>query len=53
MPRVRGRGQICLQIGLAESAVKVHVAEILKKLERHSRTQAAVLVKALEHGDEA
>jgi len=28
--------------------VKVHVTAILKKLECHSRTQAAVLVKALE-----
>src|SRR2546427_4864695 len=33
---------------LAENTVKVHVTAILKKLECHSRTQAAVLVKALE-----
>lgn len=40
--------QIAYQLGLAENTVKVHVTAILKKLECHSRTQAAVLVKALE-----
>ncbi|MDR6990472.1 response regulator transcription factor [Luteimonas sp. 3794] len=44
--------QIAHQLGLAENTVKVHVTAILKKLECHSRTQAAVLVKALERDDE-
>lgn len=46
--------QIAHTLGLAENTVKVHVTAILKKLECHSRTQAAVLVKALEpEGDVA
>ena len=45
--------QIAHQLGLAENTVKVHLTAILKKLECHSRTQAAVLVKALEREDEA
>jgi len=40
--------QIAHELGLAENTVKVHVSAILKKLDCHSRTQAAVLVKALE-----
>ncbi|HEY0334818.1 MAG TPA: response regulator transcription factor [Stenotrophomonas sp.] len=40
--------QIAHQLGLAENTVKVHVTAILKKLDCYSRTQAAVLVKALE-----
>ena len=40
--------QIAHELGLAENMVKVHVTAILKKLECHSRTQAAVLVKSLE-----
>lgn len=40
--------QIAHTLGLAENTVKVHVTAILRKLECHSRTQAAVLVKALE-----
>lgn len=40
--------QIAHALGLAENTVKVHVTAILKKLECASRTQAAVLVKALE-----
>jgi len=40
--------QIAHELGLAENTVKVHVTAILKKLECNSRTQAAVLVKALE-----
>jgi len=40
--------QIAYELGLAENTVKVHVTAILKKLECNSRTQAAVLVKALE-----
>lgn len=40
--------QIAHTLGLAENTVKVHVTAILKKLGCHSRTQAAVLVKALE-----
>ena len=45
--------QIAHQLGLAENTVKVHVTAILRKLECNSRTQAAVLVKALEREDEA
>lgn len=46
--------QIAHELGLAENTVKVHVTAILRKLECHSRTQAAVLVKALqaEGGDD-
>ncbi|WP_447938332.1 LuxR C-terminal-related transcriptional regulator [Pseudoxanthomonas mexicana] len=40
--------QIAHELGLAENTVKVHVTAILKKLECHSRTQAAVLVRSLE-----
>jgi len=40
--------QIAHELGLAENTVKVHVTAILKKLDCHSRTQAAVLVKLLE-----
>ncbi len=40
--------QIAHELGLADNTVKVHVTAILKKLECHSRTQAAVLVKSLE-----
>ncbi|HUD42995.1 MAG TPA: response regulator transcription factor [Dokdonella sp.] len=40
--------QIAYRLGLAENTVKVHVTAILKKLDCHSRTQAAVLVRALE-----
>ena len=40
--------QIAHELCLAENTVKVHVTAILKKLECYSRTQAAVLVKALE-----
>ena len=40
--------QIAYELGLAENTVKVHVTAVLRKLECHSRTQAAVLVKALE-----
>ena len=40
--------QIAHELGLAENTVKVHVTAILKKLQCHSRTQAAVLVRALE-----
>lgn len=45
--------QIAHQLGLAENTVKVHVTAVLKKLECHSRTQAAVMVKALEPDDAA
>ncbi|HET8880890.1 MAG TPA: response regulator transcription factor [Solimonas sp.] len=40
--------QIAYELGLAENTVKVHVTAILRKLECHSRMQAALLVKALE-----
>ena len=40
--------QIAYELGLTENTVKVHVTAILRKLECHSRTQAAVLVKSLE-----
>jgi DNA-binding NarL/FixJ family response regulator len=40
--------QIAYELGLAENTVKVHVTAILRKLDCHSRTQAALLVKALE-----
>lgn len=39
--------QIAHDLGLAENTVKIHVTAILRKLGCRSRTQAAVLVKAL------
>lgn len=43
--------QIAYELGLAENTVKVHVSAILAKLECHSRTQAAVLLRALRLDD--
>jgi len=40
--------QIAHELHLAENTVKVHVVAVLHKLRCHSRTHAAVLVKALE-----
>jgi len=40
--------QIAHELNLAENTVKVHVTAVLQKLACHSRTHAAVLVKALE-----
>lgn len=40
--------QIAHELGLAENTVKVHVTAILRKLGCYSRTQAAVMLKALE-----
>lgn len=40
--------QIAHELQLAENTVKVHVTAIFKKLGCNSRTQAAVMVKALE-----
>ncbi len=36
------------ELGLAENTVKVHITAILRKLDCNSRTQAAVMVKALQ-----
>lgn len=44
--------QIAARLGLAENTVKIHVTAVLSKLECHSRTQAAVLVKSLDVDDE-
>jgi DNA-binding NarL/FixJ family response regulator len=43
--------QIAFHLVLAENTVKVHLTAILRKLECSSRTQAAVLVKALAMDD--
>ncbi len=40
--------QIAHELNLAENTVKVHVTAVLQKLGCHSRTHAALLVKALE-----
>ena len=45
--------QIATQLALSENTVKVHITAILRKLECSSRTQAAVLVKALSMDDVA
>jgi DNA-binding NarL/FixJ family response regulator len=45
--------QIAFALGVAENTIKVHVTAILRKLECHSRTQLAVLVKSLETGEAA
>jgi DNA-binding NarL/FixJ family response regulator len=39
--------QIAHVLGLAENTVKVHVTAVLRKLNCHTRTQAAVLAKSL------
>jgi DNA-binding NarL/FixJ family response regulator len=44
--------QIADVLGLAENTVKVHVTAVLRKLDCRSRTQAAVMVKALATEDE-
>ena len=43
--------QIAFALGVAENTIKVHVTAILRKLECHSRTQLALLVKSLETGE--
>jgi len=47
--------QIAYELNLAENTVKVHVTAVLRKLGCYSRTQAAVMVKALavDAGEEA
>jgi DNA-binding NarL/FixJ family response regulator len=40
--------QIAHELGLAENTVKVHVAAVLHKLGCHTRTHAAVLVRAMD-----
>jgi DNA-binding NarL/FixJ family response regulator len=40
--------QIAYELGLAHNTVKVHITGILRKLGVNTRTQAALLVKALE-----
>ncbi|MEG3790275.1 response regulator transcription factor [Lysobacter sp. CCNWLW3] len=45
--------QIAHELSLAENTVKIHVTAVLRKLGCHSRTQAAVLVKALALDDGA
>jgi DNA-binding NarL/FixJ family response regulator len=45
--------QIAHELGLAENTVKVHITAILRKLDCNSRTQAAVMVKALQPEGEA
>lgn len=45
--------QIAYELGLAENTVKVHITAILRKLDCNSRTQAAVMVKALQPEGEA
>jgi DNA-binding NarL/FixJ family response regulator len=45
--------RIATQLALSENTVKVHITAILRKLECSSRTQAALLVKALATDDVA
>jgi DNA-binding NarL/FixJ family response regulator len=45
--------RIATQLALSENTVKVHITAILRKLECSSRTQAAILVKALAMDDAA
>jgi len=40
--------QIAARLGLADNTVKIHVTAVLSKLQCHTRTQAAVLVKSLD-----
>lgn len=42
--------QIAHDLGIAEATVKAHMTALMRKLNVHNRTQAAMAAQALAHG---
>ena len=42
--------QIAFDLGIAEATVKAHMTALMRKLNVHNRTQAAIAGQALVHG---
>ncbi|WP_269714918.1 helix-turn-helix domain-containing protein [Caulobacter sp. NIBR2454] len=42
--------QIAFDLGIAEATVKAHMTALMRKLNVHNRTQAALAARALGHG---
>jgi DNA-binding NarL/FixJ family response regulator len=42
--------QIAFDLGIAEATVKAHMTALMRKLNVHNRTQAAIAAQALAHG---
>ena len=42
--------QIAFDLGIAEATVKAHMTALMRKLNVHNRTQAAIAAQALVHG---
>jgi DNA-binding NarL/FixJ family response regulator len=42
--------QIAFDLGIAEATVKAHMTALMRKLNVHNRTQAAIAAQALTHG---
>jgi DNA-binding NarL/FixJ family response regulator len=43
--------QIAFDLGIAEATVKAHMTALMRKLNVHNRTQAALAIQALRAGD--
>jgi DNA-binding NarL/FixJ family response regulator len=42
--------QIAFDLGIAEATVKAHMTALMRKLNVHNRTQAAIAAQSLVHG---
>ena len=42
--------QIAFDLGIAEATVKAHMTALMRKLNVHNRTQAAIAAQGLAHG---
>ncbi|CAN5347516.1 hypothetical protein BH10PSE4_BH10PSE4_19850 [soil metagenome] len=42
--------QIAFDLGIAEATVKAHMTALMRKLNVHNRTQAAIAAQGLTHG---
>ncbi len=42
--------QIAFDLGIAEATVKAHMTALMRKLNVHNRTQAAIAAQGLVHG---
>ncbi|MBC7670389.1 helix-turn-helix domain-containing protein [Caulobacter sp. DWP3-1-3b2] len=42
--------QIAFDLGIAEATVKAHMTALMRKLNVHNRTQAAIAAQAMTHG---
>lgn len=42
--------QIAFDLGIAEATVKAHMTALMRKLNVHNRTQAAIVAQALTNG---